>query len=377
MSLSPLTTINNQGRVLARRVLLCVAVISGACADRRGAAPSAVNGPPAASIAPAASLPLPSAEPPPEAPPAANPPIGSAASHVETRELDSPALGVRKRYVVYVPRGYDDSEHRFPLILMLHGLGGSETNWTRQGHLTEAADAVHLEAVVVMPDGDDGFYVNGATPVDYDRCLRGRPPFSSERPESYCVRAPRYEDYVVADLLPDVEKNYRTIPDRRARGIGGLSMGGFGALSLAMRHADLFSAAASHSGMAALLYRGPHPYVAGAAVMAESPASFGAQYSAQFRDHVRTVFGPDIENWRTYDPSLLAARLAPGALSIHLDCGASDGFHFEDQASYLNDVLGERGVQRELTIVPGIHSWDVWRATLPAGLRFFQKTLVE
>lgn len=322
----------------------------------------------------------PSIAPPPAAPAPStpNPPVGVAPSRVETRKFESAALGVEKRYVVYLPRGYDDSEHSFPVVFLLHGLGGNETNWTAQGHLSEAADATGLEAVVVMPDGDDGFYVNGATPSDYPACLKSRPPWTpSEEPATYCVRSPRYEDYVVRDLLSDVEKTYRTLRDRRSRGIGGLSMGGFGALSLAMRHPSVFSAAASHSGMVALLYGGPHPYVAGAVNITHSPVSFGAQYPKKFRTHLRAIFGGDIENWLAHDPAALATKLLPGSLSVYLDCGSSDDFHFEDHASYVNDVLAASGVRHELAFVRGAHDWKVWRATLPGGLRFFESTLAQ
>src|SRR5271165_2203762 len=181
----------------------------------------------AASPAPTSTI-VPVAAPDPRSD-LANPPAGHAPSRIDTRVFASASLGVSKRYLTYVPAGYDDSQHRFPVVFMLHGLGGDETNWTEHGHLKEAADAIGLAAIVVMPDGDASFYVNGAEPVDYDACLRQRPAWNpAEPPESYCVRAPRYEDYLVADLLAEVEASYRTLRERRSRGIGGLSMGGFG-----------------------------------------------------------------------------------------------------------------------------------------------------
>ncbi|HEY2163525.1 MAG TPA: alpha/beta hydrolase-fold protein, partial [Gemmatimonadaceae bacterium] len=71
----------------------------------------------------------------------------------------------------------------------------------------------------------------------------------AEAPSSYCVRHQRYDDYVARDVVRYVDSHYRTQADRAHRGIGGLSMGGYGALSLALRFPDVFSAAASHSGM--------------------------------------------------------------------------------------------------------------------------------
>src|SRR5688572_29804627 len=122
---------------------------------------------------------------------------------------------------------------------MLHGLGGDETNWIEHGKLAEAADSIGLEAIVVMPDGDVGFYVDWATPVDRAACLEQPPTFSKEPRAEYCVEQARYETYIKQDLVGHVDATYRTIADRGARGIGGLSMGGYGALVLGLRNPDV------------------------------------------------------------------------------------------------------------------------------------------
>ncbi|MCA1665704.1 MAG: hypothetical protein LC659_15790, partial [Myxococcales bacterium] len=163
----------------------------------------------------------------------------------------SDALGVDKHYEVYLPAGYERSTKRYPVIYLLHGLGGHETDWVRYGGLAETADAMSLPAIVVMPDGDDSFYANSATPaLDYEQCLAGQRGFGSEPDmHTYCVKTANYEDYIVKDLIAHVDRTYRTIAQRRARAIGGLSMGGFGALSLGLRHRELFAAIVSHSGV--------------------------------------------------------------------------------------------------------------------------------
>src|SRR5205085_1985144 len=85
----------------------------------------------------------------------------------------SAALGVDKDYVVYLPADYDTKPAvRWPVFYYLHGLSGNETNWVEMGHLDQAADRLALGAIVVMPDGDDGFYTDSVTPVDYDACMR-------------------------------------------------------------------------------------------------------------------------------------------------------------------------------------------------------------
>jgi len=93
-----------------------------------------------------------------EAPKPAAPPAAATPSRVVTEHFHSDALGVDKDVVVYLPRGYDAQPARkWPVFYYLHGLGGNETSWVKQGKLDAAADGLALEAIVVMPDGDDGF----------------------------------------------------------------------------------------------------------------------------------------------------------------------------------------------------------------------------
>ncbi|MBI5533166.1 MAG: esterase family protein [Deltaproteobacteria bacterium] len=326
-------------------------------------APPPVSASPSASAAPAASAPAP------------NPPRGKAKAHVETRSFASAALGVDKKYQVYLPRGYDDSAHRFPVAYYLHGLGGNESNWVTHGLLDKAADALDLAVIVVMPDGDDSFYVNHPKPDSYEDCLKKKPPFDGSEPAaSYCVRTPSYEDYIARDLVAQVDGAFRTIADRRSRAIAGLSMGGFGAMQLAMRHTDLYSAVATHSGML---------YLTGTSTTAEpgkirdatSLADWGKQYQAKFHDHVAKVMGPNFEAWREHDPSVLATKLQPGSLAIMFDCGDHDGFNFHTHGAHLHQVLQARGYKHDYAQLPGSHDWKYWSARVPVSLKFLSDNL--
>ena len=393
-------------RLVAASASLWLAITGCDASSKNGAPPPAPLAPstPAAATSGAAA-PAPPRPPPPPAPPGAGAPpaphpaaaatgptataaaevSGSASatsaraaspSRVEAVTFASEALGVSKRYQTYLPAGYDGSAERFPVVFMLHGLGGDETNWLVHGNLKEIADAVPLRAIVVMPDGDAGFYVNGRPTASYDACLAEKPAWNpGEAPASFCVRSPRYEDYVTRDLVREVDARYRTIADRRARGIGGLSMGGFGTMTLAMRHPDLFGAAASHSGLVSLLYVAPHPYAAGSVRLADTPAAWGAGYPERVRDHIRAVLGPSFAEWRDHDPVTLAGRLAPGSLALYLDCGTTDGYKFQDHASHLHDVLTQRGIEHTFALAPGGHEWGYWKARLPESLRFFAAKL--
>jgi S-formylglutathione hydrolase FrmB len=315
-----------------------------------------------------------SPSPAPSARPSATPaPVGHG--RVADGRFTSPALGVDKAYRVYLPAGYDAGARRYPVVYMLHGLGGNERDWTEGGQLDQAADRLGLHAIVVMPDGDASFYVDAVAPIGTADCAtRGSPFNRQERAADYCVETWDYDRYVTVDLIAHVDATYRTIADRRARGIGGLSMGGFGALQLAMRHQALFAAAASHSGVDALLYVGPHPYRADAVQLVTDVARWGADMEP-FGAYMRGLFGPDLAHWKAHDPASLADTLTPGALALYLDAGTDDGLVLHDGAQYLHDRLTARGVAHAWYLGPGRHDFAFWRDRIDDSLAFFAANL--
>ena len=140
-------------------------------------------------------------------------------SALEGNLLGDPA---EQEVAVYVPPGYDESgDRRYPVLYLLHGIGGGFTDWTRHWNLRGAMDAVvrstQLPFLVVMPNGGNrlggGFYLD--SPV-----------------------SGKWETYLLRELIPRIDRDFRTTT---TRGVAGHSMGGFGALRLGMRHPDVFS----------------------------------------------------------------------------------------------------------------------------------------
>jgi S-formylglutathione hydrolase FrmB len=297
---------------------------------------------------------------------------------VHDQTFHSPSLGVDKRYYVYLPAGYAGSERRYPVIYLLHGLGGNEAHWSKHLGLPEAADALALATIVVMPDGDDSFYVNWVDAVDYDACLQSTREFGREPTmASYCVRQARYEDYLVRDLVAEVDRHYRTIAERRGRAISGLSMGGYGALAVGLRNRDVFSAVASHAGVASLLYAGPRPYAPGQVTQTENLSAWFAG-AGRFGAHFERIFGADLAHWRAHDPATLAAALTDGELALYLDCGTDDEFQLDDGAQHLHEVLAGAGVGHDFTLVPGgRHDLPFWRDRIDDSLRFLAAHLAR
>ncbi len=293
---------------------------------------------------------------------------------VETQHFHSDALGVDKQVVVWLPGSYDASKDRkYPVFVYLHGLGGQETDWTQLAHLDDAANAMGLDAIVVMPDGDDSFYLDSPTPADYDACMKdGTGLFFRGRDRgATCVRANNYETYIAKDLIAWVDKTYRTKATRTSRGIAGLSMGGYGALMLAMRHSDEFAVAASHSGVVAPTYLGPHPYAAGHAVLLDDNL-LKIKPADRLLAWVGSRFGGDLGFWHDHDPSVLAAKLAPNTLAVYFDCGTEDGFKLDDQARYLHDVLEADKVDHSWYLGAGGHDFAFWTARVGKSLVFLR-----
>jgi S-formylglutathione hydrolase FrmB len=306
--------------------------------------------------------------------PAAPPAAAASQSRVVTEQLHSDALGVDKAVMVYLPRGYDSQPAKhWPVLYYLHGLGGNETNWIKNGKLDATADQQALDAIVVMPDGDDGFYIDSPSKVDYDQCMKsGAGLFMPDEPrDTTCVRARNYETYIIKDVVGWVDGHYRTLARRDARAIAGLSMGGFGAMELALRHQDMFAAAASHSGAIALLYGGPRPFAPGKTTLQTDVAHWGAGAGA-IGTWIRGLFGADIATWKAYDVVELAAKLPPGKLALYFDCGTEDNFALQDNVQYVHEALTAKHVEHEFFLGPGVHDFAFWAARLPHSLAFLR-----
>src|SRR5438128_5176122 len=195
---------------------------------------------------------------------------------VRVERFFSPALGVEKHYVVYLPPSYaTPPPRRDPVAYSLHGLTGNEADWVSLASIDVVTDSLIAsgtpEMMLVMPDGDDGWYTNWEeTPQPYGTCLVDT--LLNRAAPALCVAQARYEDYIARDLVRHVDSTYRTLADRRHRGIAGLSMGGYGAVTIALEDPDVFSAGASHSGVLLPLFAGPTPFASPACCHADLDA---------------------------------------------------------------------------------------------------------
>jgi enterochelin esterase-like enzyme len=278
----------------------------------------------------------------------------------------SAALSQKKHAVVYLPPSYATSKTtRYPVAIYLHGLWGGERDWTRAGHLDATLDSLIAagmpEMIVVMPDGDDGWWTTWHRLPDVPAC-RAQTPRTGEPIDDYCVAWPHYDDYLAYDVVRFVDRRYRTIADRAHRGIAGLSMGGLGAVATALRFPRQFAAAASHSGVVQPREWAPLA-IAQRIARPDSAAASYASWRKSLAPTMTLVFGPDSVGWVGRDPVTLLdrARASQAPLpAVYLDCGTSDIFAAENRL--FRDALIARGVTPEYHEYPGDHTWSYWRA---------------
>src|SRR5882724_1154699 len=307
-----------------------------------------------------------------QAPRPAAPPHGQ----VRVESFYSPALGVAKHYLIYLPPSYGKGTRRYPVAYYLHGYSGSESDWLSLAEIDRVADSVFAagapEMIIVMPDGDDGWYTDWAEPQTYAACMADTT--LDRRGNTYCTERGGYATYIAHDLVAHIDSLYRARSDRSHRGIAGLSMGGYGAITLALTHPEEFAAAASHSGVLSPLYGGPHPFW--------GPPRYFASLDS-IRGTVRwtrtangQVFGADVAAWLARDPAHLARRLraAGGPFpALFVDGGTEDGLIDESRAFHAE--LRALAVPHQYAEWPGAHNWRYWRAHVGESLAWLAARL--
>jgi S-formylglutathione hydrolase FrmB len=297
---------------------------------------------------------------------------------VRADTISSQALGARKRLLVYLPPSYDQQPtRRYPVAFYLHGAWGAEDDWVTLGRIDRAMDSLVAmglpEMIIVLPDGDDGWYTTWNALNNTAACRADTK--RREPAATYCVPWPKYDEYVARELVAHVDSSYRTLARREHRGIGGLSMGGYGAISLALRYPDVFAAAASHSGVLSPRYAGPAPY-APPTRYATTVDTIRARYAPALWALMRPGLGRDTTAWRARDPAVYARHLvASGARApaLFVDVARDDPF-LEQNRAFRADVTA-LGIPLRYAEWPGKHDWAYWRAHVVESLRWMAENI--
>src|SRR5215831_5507107 len=236
---------------------------------------------------------------------------------VKSQYMPSPVA-----YCALLPPSYDsDPARKFPVLYYLHGLGGDQSFLVTTGGWNMIDDAWEqkrlAEFVIITPQADNSFYIN-------DRSGRTR-----------------YDDFFVRDFVPQMEKRFRLLGTRSGRAIGGVSMGGYGALRFAFKYPQMFVAVVAH--MPALLEQLPR-----------------GSSEAGLTPYLGPAFGRPLDEsyWKANTPFVFAHTATLHSLKIYFDCGDQDDFGFDAGTKALDKLLTARHVEHESHIYSGRHDWQ-------------------
>ncbi len=212
------------------------------------------------------------------------------------------------------------------VFYLLHGLSDDHSIWTRRTSIERYVDGLPL--VVVMPDGDRGWYTNATI-------------------------GPAYEDDLLKDVIGLVDRTFPVKAERSGRAIGGLSMGGYGAVKLGLKHPEMFASVNSHSG----------------AVGAQRDTRLINELNPEFE----RIFGKSPQAGPE-DPWTLAERGDHGRFpALRLDCGTDD-FLLEQNRTF-HHHLESLHIPHEYQEYPGGHDWSYWDRHVQEAIAFHARCL--
>jgi len=274
-----------------------------------------------------------------------NPPIDPPAG-VRHATFSSKAVGAEVGYNIYLPDAYDkEPDRRFPTVYYLHGSGGNESrNVGLAESVRRAIDAGEVEPMLVV-------FVNGGSETGYHDSVDGT------------IKA---ETMIVGELIPHIDATYRTLADRSGRAIQGFSMGGGGALRLAVKYPDTFSSV--------LVYG-----AGGMQPMETMPTTDDIRSPGNRRRKMRTriaMMGDDLDHWRRNNSYYLIEQNADklrGVVGIRLVIGTED-FSLEG-AHVAQNRFDELKLPHEYELVGGVkhNIRDLYRYAGVRGLQFHQR----
>lgn len=262
----------------------------------------------------------------------------SSVAKYEDFYLQSDLMGRKMPYRVIYPKDYFESkDKRYAVIYLLHGLSGNYKNWTERTDVLRYA--LEYDFLIVTVEGENGWYVD-----------------SSVKPNSF------YESYIVKELIPEIDKKFRTVADRRYRIIAGLSMGGYGAIKFGLKYPDKFAIVGSFSGA-----------LAATSINEKKTLEWIAK-------SLLDAFGEmGSETRKANDIFQIVQNLSEEKIKalpfIYLDCGTED-FLFKDNQEFAR-LLAEKKIRHEYRQLPGAHTWSYWNSQLQQFLLLSKKFIEE
>lgn len=259
---------------------------------------------------------------------------------LENCTLNSNVLNSERKFAIYLPEGYENTDRHYPVMYLLHGMGDDQTGWVQFGEVQRIADTAIREGyaspmIIVMPDA------NTVQP-GYFNDVKGD--FN-------------YEDFFFTELIPHVEKTYRCRAEKQYRAVAGLSMGGGGSLVYALHHPEMFCAACP---LSAAVRTGLNKQ----------------SVIDRYKTKGMVVTEEEIDEWYKKHDILKLMETMPeeqkNAVRWYIDCG-DDDFLYEGN-SLLHIVMRKNNIPHEYRVRDGGHTWQYWREALPEVMNFVSQT---
>lgn len=253
-------------------------------------------------------------------------------NQVDTIAVKSEKMGREIKNVVIVPADYNDpemQEEQYAVLYLLHGYSGTYDNWIKKKPELQDLSNEH-SVIIVCPDGQDSWYLD--SPID---------------PKM------QFETYITKELVSFIDNHYRTIADPEFRAITGLSMGGHGAMSLALKHPEVFWQCGSMSGGVDIV---PFPK------------------SWKIKERLG-VYEENKELWKETSVQGIVEKLESTNQRIIFDCGVDDFFHKVNKT--LHDTMVEKKIAHDYISRPGRHNWAFWCNSIDFQMLFFAKGFAE
>ena len=245
--------------------------------------------------------------------------------------IQSEVLGVTRQYSVYLPKSYTtNTDKKYPVLYLLHGVWGNNTDWVERGHIQDVANKLidaeeAVEMIIIMPDG--GREWNGY----FD--MEGWP----------------YETFFFTEFMPYIESKYRIIGDKKHRAIAGLSMGGGGTVVYSQKHSELFSSAYAMSALMGIEPGGGLP--ANDKKIAALNTSVIENHCVKFVENADDATKENLKSVRWF-----------------VDCG-DDDFLFDVNIAFCQ-AMRKAQVPYQLRVRNGGHDWEYWHSALYTALPF-------
>ena len=265
-----------------------------------------------------------------------------------SKTISSNFLNQDEKYSVYLPENYNNNNNNgdYPILYLLHGYGGDENSWIKRAKINLILDSLIREAalpevIVIFPNARNSYYIN-----DY----KNQYPF---------------EDYFISEFVFFIDSAYTTSKNKLKRAIAGLSMGGFGATILPLKHPDLFGTSINLSGAV----RTPEQF------KALSPIKYHTYFAPLYGDSLKG-YDRITAHWKENSPYYLVDSSNTEKLRTinwYIDCGMQD-FLFPANNS-LHDLCTEQNILHEYHTQPGNHSWKYWRKGIIQALIYWGNIL--